>query len=363
MSRLLVLVGVLATITLLALSVVYFRSSNGLLPAQVIMMTAVVPGCGNGLIEDGEECDGAELVGATCQTKGFVSGTLSCTSSCLYNVTTCEAAPTSSGGGGSSSSGGGGGSSRSQSSASINNTAQVVFTGRAYPSSVVTVLVGAKTAATAVADGDGNFQVSVTGLAAGIHNFSLYSVDAKQIRSTLTRFPIELTRGVAGRIELIFIAPTIVADKSQVKRSESITFTGQTVPGARVELTIGSAKVVVTADARGAYAVTFDTSTLTERKYTATVRATVNKVSSTLSDPYTFTVGKSTVLNVLPTNCKKVGDLNDDCRVNLVDFSILVFWFERPLSPEFTIREQDRLSGDGKVNLVDFSIMAFNWTG
>ncbi len=58
-------------------------------PAQVIMMTAVVPGCGNGLIEANEECDGSELANATCQSIGFDDGTLSCTKSCLYNVTAC----------------------------------------------------------------------------------------------------------------------------------------------------------------------------------------------------------------------------------------------------------------------------------
>ena len=56
-------------------------------------------------------------------------------------------------------------------------------------------------------------------------------------------------------------------------------------------------------------------------------------------------------------------DLNDDGRCNLIDFSIAAFWYKRPLSPEFIIREKAHLSGDGKVDLVDFSIMAYYWTG
>ncbi len=51
-------------------------------------------------------------------------------------------------------------------------------------------------------------------------------------------------------------------------------------------------------------------------------------------------------------------DLNNDKRVNLIDFSITAYWYKRP-SPPATVD----LNNDGKVNLVDFSIMAYYWTG
>ena len=57
------------------------------------------------------------------------------------------------------------------------------------------------------------------------------------------------------------------------------------------------------------------------------------------------------------------GDINGDGRVNLVDFSIAAYWYKRPISAEFAVKEKERLNGDGKVDLVDFSIMAFYWTG
>ena len=61
------------------------------------MMTAVVPGCGNEIIESDEECDGVALAGATCASKGFSGGVLSCTRSCFYNVTACTNASSSRG--------------------------------------------------------------------------------------------------------------------------------------------------------------------------------------------------------------------------------------------------------------------------
>ena len=57
------------------------------------------------------------------------------------------------------------------------------------------------------------------------------------------------------------------------------------------------------------------------------------------------------------------GDLNGDCRVNLVDFSIAAYWYTRTLSSDFALKEQEQLNGDSKISLIDFSIMAYYWTG
>ena len=55
---------------------------------------AVNPGvcgtlCGNGIAESGEQCDGADLTGQTCQSFGFSSGSLSCTLQCAFNTSAC----------------------------------------------------------------------------------------------------------------------------------------------------------------------------------------------------------------------------------------------------------------------------------
>ncbi len=39
----------------------------------------VKPICGDGKAEGEEECDGEDLRGETCESKGFVGGTLGCT--------------------------------------------------------------------------------------------------------------------------------------------------------------------------------------------------------------------------------------------------------------------------------------------
>ena len=48
------------------------------------------PTCGNGAVEPGEDCDGANLNGATCSNLGHDSGTLSCyPGTCSYNEGAC----------------------------------------------------------------------------------------------------------------------------------------------------------------------------------------------------------------------------------------------------------------------------------
>ena len=52
------------------------------------------------------------------------------------------------------------------------------------------------------------------------------------------------------------------------------------------------------------------------------------------------------------------GDMNCDGRVNIVDYSIMKYWYKKPNPPAAV-----DLSGDGIVNLKDFSILAAEWTG
>lgn len=45
--------------------------------------------CGNGIVEPGEECDGADVGGATCASAGFSGGSVTCDASCRLDVSAC----------------------------------------------------------------------------------------------------------------------------------------------------------------------------------------------------------------------------------------------------------------------------------
>jgi hypothetical protein len=326
-------------------SSVYSQSGSG-----SVIIDARVPGCGDSVIDVGEDCDTADLAGETCSTQGFTSGTLSCTASCTFNTSACSI---SSGGGG-----GGGGTKTGK--------AQVVLSGRAYPRSTVTILKDAQVVATTVADIDARFQVNVAGLSSGSYIFSIYSEDSRGFRSSLVTFPVALTKGILAKIENIFLAPTIAADKSAVKKGEPIALFGQSTPSSEITLEINSSDqifVKANADKGGVYLHNFDTSVLELGQHHAKSRSAYAAAISSQSNAVPFTVGNETVLAPFGAACPAKADLNDDCKVNLVDFSVAAFWYNRTLSTTFAPREQVKLNGDGKINIADFSIMAFYWTG
>jgi len=53
-------------------------------------LMAIQANCDNGRLEDGEECDGEDLAGQTCELLGYESGTLTCSASCRFDRSQCS---------------------------------------------------------------------------------------------------------------------------------------------------------------------------------------------------------------------------------------------------------------------------------
>jgi hypothetical protein len=306
--------------------------------------------CGNGVIETGESCDGADLGGQTCVGLGFVSGSLSCRSDCGFNTAGCaNSVPTSGGGGG-------GGSSPAVTS--------VVFTGRAYPTSKITLLKDSQIAAVTVAGADANFSITLAGLTAGSYNFSIYSEDAQDNRSSVLTYPVTVTLGATVKVSDVFIAPTISVDKSEVVQGDNIAIFGQSVPAGNVTIQVNSQTffATTTSDKSGAYLYNFDTAPLEIGQHSTKSKVKLQTDISSFGKTVGFSVGSQNIPSP-SSKCPAKGDLNGDCKVNLIDFSIAAHWYKAPLSDDFKKIEAAELSGDGKIDLVDFSIMASYWTG
>ena len=56
--------------------------SGGTVPAPVTL-------CGNGIIDEGEQCDGSNLGSETCTNLGEGDGVLMCSASCAYDTSMC----------------------------------------------------------------------------------------------------------------------------------------------------------------------------------------------------------------------------------------------------------------------------------
>lgn len=342
---------------------------------SAITITVKISVCGNGVQEYGEDCDGSDLGGASCSSRGFLSGTLACSPACEYDTSGCSSSPSCGdsvcngsetcsscstdcgacpGGGG----GGGGGGGIPATPAPV--ITQVNFSGKAYPKSNITLLKDAQIAATTIAGADANFQLAAAGLSAGNYIFSIYAEDKEGRRSALLTFPVSVTLGATAQVSGVFISPTIAVDKSEVKLGDTISIFGQTVSTAEVLINVSSDpefffKIKATAD--GVYFHQMDTTPLIMGSHSAKSKAIdPNDAISPFSLAVAFTVGAKNV----PMKEEKFlkGELNGDGRVNLVDFSIAAYWYKRP-SPPANVD----LNSDGKIDLTDFSIMAYYWTG
>jgi hypothetical protein len=237
----------------------------------------------------------------------------------------------------------------------------IIFTGKAYPASTITLLKDAQVTSFAKVNADATFQMTITDLVPGVYFFSLYGEDRDGRRSALLSFPVNAALGSTTQVSGIFIAPTIELDKDTVRQGESIAIFGQSFPQSEVIIEVNSEVVKTKANAVGAYLYNYNTNGLVKGVSVVKPRAVFGVETSSVGKTLSFKVGELTVIKN-PAVAEQ-GDFNSDGKVNLVDFSILAYWYKRPLSDSFRELEANKLNNDGKIDLVDFSIMAFHWTG
>lgn len=288
------------------------------------------------------------------------------TSSQVYSVP-AEPAPTptptpttSSGGGGG---GGGGGGILPPPSGTVT---KVVLKGLAYPGAKVFVLRDGATDVNVVADNDGNFQAESTLGSGGFYSFALYASDIENKRSLTVGFTVNAFSGQTVIVSDIIISPTIGADKSQVRMGNDIKFFGYSYPKSQVNVIINSSQVIADktqSEKSGLWTYTLNSSTLEAGDHTTKSQTVASELISPFSESLSFKVGNADVPfgKVVSTgpSCNKNGDINNDRKVNLVDFSIMLFFWNQknPKNPCADINY------DGAVNLIDFSIMLYWWTG
>lgn len=263
--------------------------------------------------------------------------------------------PAASGGGG----GGGGGGSGSV-------VTGVFLSGYAYPLSQVSILQDGVLVLQTIAGGDARFSVRINNLSSGSYNFGVYGTDENGNNSLLYSFPLTISSGDSATVSGIFITPTIDVDKFQVKQGDDITIFGQTTPESEVTIQVNSeTQLFKTTNSNddGIYLYDLNTAPLEMGSHNSKSKTLLeNGQSSGYGKQVSFLVGTENIAKV-PGNTSCRADLNDDGRVNLVDFSIAAFWYNKTLDSSILEKEGSCLNNDDTINLKDFSIMAFYWTG
>jgi len=233
---------------------------------------------------------------------------------------------------------------------------KVVFEGRAYPGAFLAILKNGVVAATFFAESSGLFEKELTGISGGVYTFGIWAEDTEGRKSVTLSFTVSILEGMTTTISGIFISPTIELLPTQVEKGEKVNIFGQVFPESKVNIFVSSKEVVkeTLADEKGNWVYKLDTGPVDEGEHEARAKALYGDgEQSPFSQTLSFLVLKKGALI-----CKGA-DLNFDGKVNIIDFSILLyFWGQtKPGNPCADI------NFDGLVNITDFSIMMYWWTG
>lgn len=262
------------------------------------------------------------------------------------------AAASPSGGGG----GGGGGGAPYPTSP---NTPSLVISGVAMPNVAIAVLQdGAPISASASTDGRGNFSVSIPSLPQGTYSFTVEATNGGSTPLSVYTTTITLISGTTNNITGIVLPPSIGFVTSTVALGKPFLLSGLSVPSSTVDIWVinpTSAKEplegTAVADSNGVWSYPLSTKGLSMGTYQIKARASVRSFATSNYSSLSFLgVGEA------PTANLKIGDLNGDGKVNLVDFSILLAHW----GTNYVLAD---LNGNGKVDLPDLSIMLSHWTG
>lgn len=242
-------------------------------------------------------------------------------------------------------------------------TANLIFEGKAGREMIIYFFRNGILIGTAQANLSGYFSKTFTGLLPGNFTFSLYGEDSSGRRTSAQYYTLTLVAGVTTRVSGIFLSPTISVSKDKVYKGDYIRFYGKTFPNSIVYFLISPGNILreTLADSQGNYSYNFNTSILGKGSYNVRARASYAGEYSDFSESKVFEVIEKKPAGVLPTPTPAVicrgADLNFDGKVNIVDFSILMyFWGQtKPANSCANINQKDT------VDIVDFSIMMYQW--
>ncbi len=235
------------------------------------------------------------------------------------------------------------------------HTGTVILEGWSYPNSRLFVLKdGVIVSEDRITDA--RFYKTISEVEYGGYTFSVYADDPAGVRSSSLHSTITVRSDTTNRISDLFLPPTVSPKGGSISPGGTIDFSGYAYPDSEVRYEVLRSRTAIrSGSARslsdGSWETSFNTEGLDIGTYTFRVRAEIDGINQNSDwENVVFGVG------VEPEDSYLSADLNRDGRVNLADFSILLFHWG-------TTNPIADINRDGRVGLPDFSIMLFQWTG
>lgn len=227
----------------------------------------------------------------------------------------------------------------------------VVVGGYAFPDAFVTVKKDETVIGTVKANTDGTFSKTFSSLPAGESLFEVYAEDQGDRVSSPVSFALSVPRNASATAE-VFIPPTIHVP-SLVNEGDLLVVTGTAFPGSKVIVSIPTPLEIIkdtVAKTDGTWMLDLDTKLLGAGVYLARAKAAYGQKESASSESREF--------EIVPQGVPLLRhpDQNQDGKVDLVDFSVFLFWWGK---------ENDLFdfNVDGAVDIADLSIIMYWWTG
>lgn len=260
---------------------------------------------------------------------------------------------------------GGGGGGGAVSTPIMPKAAAVEFKGLAYPGVIVSILRDSQLIGAVTAGSDGSFALTDSGLAGGNYNFGFIATDNEGRKSIILSFILnvvaESTTSVAG----IIIPPTISIDREQLSPGDKLGVSGQATPGSAITIEILPEELISQTTARndGSYSIKITTRNLEVGMHTVRSKAKLKTGGESIfSEVAIFGLGVPYTkrgFEIPGVGLVKIPDFNGDARVNIVDVSVMIYWFKKSVPGGFFAD----LNNNGVVDIADFSILVFYWTG
>lgn len=245
----------------------------------------------------------------------------------------------------------------------------VAFKGWSYPAVDVHIVRDGTEEGYTTANAVGSFAAFLETLNRGIYTFGVWAKDSESRKSPSYTSTFWIEAGTKTEVIDIIIPPTIEIITKEISGAGFFSLLGQGVPSSLVEISVypkkegvkdaDIVKKEIMTDAIGKWQIQISAVGLTTGTYQIKARTKVTNVGySGFSS-----IVEGSIDAPLDTETPKTdnslcagADLNGDGKVNITDFSILMYHW----NGSDACADQNK---NGKVDLADFSIMMYNWTG
>jgi len=262
--------------------------------------------------------------------------------------------------------GGGGGT--------ISQTGNLQMSGKAYPYAFITILKDNEVVGTSLADQNGNFDITIKSIISNrIYDFGIYAQDDFGLFSPTHTYNLGINTNQITEVSNILIPATISISEDKIYQGESLVISGSAYPNSLIVSFISPLFMAstVNSDENGRWIYTFDSTTYEPNEYYVRAKTVFSGgEQSEYSEELKFKIIKKIIPpdptpgpdpTPDPSDPQKKcngSNLNDDSRVDILDFSIMLHYWQskKPANSCADINQ------NGIVDIYDFSVMMYEWT-